>query len=342
MQLSDFDFHLPRDLIAQRPAEPRESAGLLYVGSQLQDCRIRDLPELLRPDDLLVFNDTRVIPARLFGRRDQVQVEVTLHRQTETGTWCAFARPGKRLREGQEVIFDDDLSARILHKLDDGELELEFSLSGTAFFTALEEKGHMPLPPYIHRQSGSDARDRQDYQTSFARERGAVAAPTAGLHFTESLLGEIAERGIETAWVTLHVGAGTFLPVKAENIEDHRMHLEYGRLSRETADRVNRAQASGRRIVAVGTTALRLLESATAEDETVSPFDGETGIFIYPGYRFRCVDVLMTNFHLPKSTLFMLVCAFAGTERMKAAYAHAIEQDYRFFSYGDSTLLERV
>lgn len=200
----------------------------------------------------------------------------------------------------------------------------------------------MPLPPYIQREAGSDARDKHDYQTAFAREPGAVAAPTAGLHFTEALLERLAARGIETAWVTLHVGAGTFLPVKVETIEEHRMHLEYGRLSPETAEKVNQARASGRRIVAVGTTALRLLETAAAEDGTLSPFDGETGIFIYPGYRFRCVDTLMTNFHLPKSTLFMLVCAFAGTERMKAAYAHAVAQGYRFFSYGDSTLLERA
>ncbi|MFC4351084.1 tRNA preQ1(34) S-adenosylmethionine ribosyltransferase-isomerase QueA [Fodinicurvata halophila] len=341
MQLSDFDFHLPRELIAQRPVEPRESARLLYVGNELADYRVHDLPDLLRPNDLLVFNDTRVIPARLFGHRDQVQIEVTLHRQTADGRWRAFARPGKRLREGQRIIFDKDLSAHILHKLEDGELELDFSLSGAEFLAVLERKGHMPLPPYIQREAGSDTRDRQDYQTAFAREPGAVAAPTAGLHFTESLLDRLAARGIGTAWVTLHVGAGTFLPVKVENIEEHRMHLEYGRLSPETAERVNQARASGRRVVAVGTTALRLLETAAAEDGTLNPFDGETGIFIYPGYRFRCVDMLMTNFHLPKSTLFMLVCAFAGTERMKAAYAHAVAQGYRFFSYGDSTLLER-
>lgn len=342
MQLSDFDFHLPRELIAQRPAEPRESARLLYVGNELADYRVRDLPELLRPDDLLVFNDTRVIPARLFGYRDQVKVEVTLHRQTADGRWRAFARPGKRLREGQQIIFDEDLSAHILHKLEDGELELEFSLSGMEFLAALESKGHMPLPPYIQREAGSDNQDKHDYQTAFAREPGAVAAPTAGLHFTEALLDSLAARGIETAWVTLHVGAGTFLPVKVENIEEHRMHLEYGRLSLETAEKVNQARASGRRVVAIGTTALRLLETAAEEDGTLSPFDGETGIFIYPGYRFRCVDMLMTNFHLPKSTLFMLVCAFAGTERMQAAYAHAVAQGYRFFSYGDSTLLERA
>lgn len=342
MQLSDFDFELPRELIAQRPAEPRESARLLYVGTKITDHQVRDLPDLLRSDDLLVFNDTRVIPARLYGKRDQVRVEVTLHRQTDTGNWRAFARPGKRLREGQEILFGDTLSARILRKLEEGEIELSFSLSGPAFWAALESLGHMPLPPYIQRPEGSDARDHQDYQTAYAREPGAVAAPTAGLHFTDALLERIKACGIETAWVTLHVGAGTFLPVKVESIEEHRMHLEYGRLSQQTADQVNQARATGRRVVAVGTTALRLLETSAADDGTLSPFDGETGIFIYPGYRFRCVDALITNFHLPKSTLFMLVCAFSGTERMKAAYAHAIEQGYRFFSYGDSSLLERA
>ncbi|WP_026986182.1 tRNA preQ1(34) S-adenosylmethionine ribosyltransferase-isomerase QueA [Fodinicurvata fenggangensis] len=342
MQLSDFDFDLPRELIAQRPADPREDARLLHVGAELMDYHVRDLPNLLRPDDLLVFNDTRVIPARLYGKRDQVRVEVTLHRQTENGNWRAFARPGKRLREGQEIMFGDNLSARVLHKLEEGEIELNFSRSGADFLAALESLGHMPLPPYIQRPEGSDARDHQDYQTAYAREPGAVAAPTAGLHFTDALLERISDRGVETAWVTLHVGAGTFLPVKVEKIEEHRMHLEYGRLSQHTASQVNRARAAGRRVVAVGTTALRLLETAASEDGKLQPFDGETGIFIYPGYRFRCVDALITNFHLPKSTLFMLVCAFAGTERMKAAYAHAVEQGYRFFSYGDSSLLERA
>ena len=350
MRVDDFDFALPKDRIAQSPARPRDSARLLHVGAEPADRTVRDLPALLRPGDLLVMNDTRVIPARLRGTRQaargEARIELTLHRQVtgedEARTrWLAFARPGKRLRSGDIVRCPGLPAATVLEKRSGGEVLLAFDVGAASLLSALEAAGEMPLPPYIARTAVCRD-DRADYQTVYARERGAVAAPTAGLHFTEDLLGVLAGRGIGHAFVTLHVGAGTFLPVKAEWVADHRMHAETGTVTTETARRINAARAGGGRIVAVGTTSLRLLESCADEDGTVRPFAGETDIFIVPGTPIRSADLLLTNFHLPRSTLFMLVCAFAGTARMKAAYDHAVERGYRFYSYGDACLLERA
>jgi S-adenosylmethionine:tRNA ribosyltransferase-isomerase len=340
MRVDLFDFPLPRDLIADRPAEPRESARLLAVGRTLADRLVADLPLLLRAGDLLVFNDTKVIPARLVGRRGAASVEVTLHKEeASAGTWRAFAKNARRLRPGDRVDFAPDLEAEVLRR-EGGEVELRFSLAGPDFRAALERYGTMPLPPYIARPRGGDPRDRADYQTIFAAKEGAVAAPTAGLHFTPALMEGLAAAGIEWLTLTLHVGAGTFLPVTAADTQDHRMHAETGFLDAATAARLNAAREAGRRIVAGGTTALRLLESAADASGRLHPFAGETRLFITPGYRFKAVDLLFTNFHLPRSTLFMLVAAFAGLERMKKAYAHAVAARYRFFSYGDACLLE--
>lgn len=339
MRVDLFDFELPRELIADRPAEPREAARLLVVGKTLEDRHVRDLPRLLRPGDLLVFNDTKVLPARLVGRRGEATVEITLHKETAQGTWRALARNARRLRPGDRIVFAPDLEGEVAAR-EGGEIALRFNLVGPAFRAALERCGAMPLPPYIARPRGGDPRDRSDYQTIFAAKEGAVAAPTAGLHFTPALLEALAAGGIEWLTLTLHVGAGTFLPVKVEDTEQHVMHAETGFLDEATAERLGAARAAGRRIVAVGTTALRLLESAADESGRIRPFAGETRLFITPGYRFKAVDLLFTNFHLPRSTLFMLVAAFAGLERIKKAYAHAIEARYRFFSYGDACLLE--
>ena len=343
MQTDDFDFDLPRDLIADRPARPRDSARLLNVGPDLADTQVRELPALLQPGDVLVFNDTRVIPARLFGHRGTAKVEVTLHKPVaETPpTWRAFARPAKKLRPGDRIDFDASLAANVVDKFDGGEVELRFQGETGDLLAALDRVGVMPLPPYIASARPADEADRSDYQTVFADKPGAVAAPTAGLHFTPELLDRLLARGIRQATVTLHVGAGTFLPVKAEDPREHPMHSEYGEIDAATAETINAARAAGGRVVAVGTTALRLLESAADTEGTLHPFTGETDIFILPGYRFRIIDLLFTNFHLPRSTLFMLVCAFAGTERMQAAYAHAKATGYRFYSYGDATLLSR-
>ncbi|MBO9557168.1 MAG: tRNA preQ1(34) S-adenosylmethionine ribosyltransferase-isomerase QueA [Caulobacter sp.] len=363
MRLSDFDFHLPDEAIALRPAEPRDSARLLVVrpGEALEDRIVRELPDFLRPGDALVFNDTRVIPARLIGRRaaretgggdgSPVAVEATLHKRVTPDRWIAFMRPGKRLKEGDRIAFGHDadracqlgmLDATVVAKHEGGEIELAFDLSGVDLDLAVAAHGEMPLPPYIAARRAEDDRDRADYQTVYAREDGSVAAPTAGLHFTPQLLEALKEKGVGLHFVTLHVGAGTFLPVKTDVIAEHRMHAEFGEVTAEIADALNAVRAAGGRIVCVGTTSLRLLESATGEDGVVRPFADETAIFITPGYRFRAADVLMTNFHLPKSTLFMLVSAFAGRETMKAAYAHAIETGYRFYSYGDGSLLFRA
>ncbi|WP_448190046.1 tRNA preQ1(34) S-adenosylmethionine ribosyltransferase-isomerase QueA [Azospirillum sp. sgz301742] len=341
MKTADFDFELPQDRIATHPARPRDSARLLVVGEALSDRIVRELPDLLRPGDLLVYNDTRVIPARLTGTRGVVKVEVTLHKREGEDAWAAFAKPGKRLKIGDTIGFAEGFSAVVEDKREGGEVRLRFNVGGAALFAKLHEHGFMPLPPYIHRD-GPDPQDQDDYQTVFARHEGAVAAPTAGLHFTPDLLAALEAKGIARVPVTLHVGAGTFLPVKVEDIADHKMHAEYGEVSAATAEAVNATRAAGGRIVAVGTTALRLLESAASEDGRLAPFAAETEIFITPGYRFRIVDALLTNFHLPCSTLFMLVCAFAGMERMKAAYAHAIASGYRFYSYGDTSLLVRA
>ena len=351
MKTADFDFDLPDDRIALRPAEPRDSARLLVVkGGTLEDRIVRDLPDFLRPGDALVFNDTRVIPARLSGVRERVgsegetltvAVEATLHHRDAPDVWSAFMKPGKRLKAGDRVTFQS-LTATVAAKSEDGLVTLRFDLAGPALDDAIRAVGVMPLPPYIAARRPEDERDLSDYQTMFAQLDGSVAAPTAGLHFTPALMEALRVRGVSTHALTLHVGAGTFLPVKADDTADHRMHSEWGVVSTDTAAALNAVRAAGGRIVCVGTTSLRLLESATTPEGEILPFQGDTAIFITPGYRFRAVDVLMTNFHLPKSTLFMLVSAFAGLETMKAAYAHAVAGGYRFYSYGDGSLLFRA
>ena len=338
MRVDDFDFPLPRQLIAERPCEPRDRARLLVVTEALADHAVSDLPRLLRRGDVMVFNDTRVIPARLAGRRGAAAVEATLHRDLGGGQWRAFVKGARRLKPGDRIAFADDFAATVLTKHQEGDLTLAFDREGEDFAAALARHGTMPLPPYIKR-GGGDARDARDYQTIFARSDGAVAAPTAGLHFTERLLAALDEAGIGRETVTLHVGAGTFLPVKVADTQAHHMHSEWGAIDNATADRLNAARRAGGRIVACGTTSLRLLESAADAAGRIAPFAGETALFITPGYRFRAVDLMFTNFHLPRSTLFMLVAAFAGLDRMQRAYAHAIEARYRFFSYGDACLL---
>ncbi len=346
MRVDDFDFDLPRSLIAMHPVEPRDAARLLVVApDQRSDRAIADLPKLLRRGDIMVFNDTRVIPARLTGRRGLARVEITLHRRLADDTWLAFAKGARRLHPGERVDFapatDECFGAEVVAKSATGEVTLRFDRDGAALRAALQRHGAMPLPPYIKR-AAAEPRDASDYQTIFAVKEGAVAAPTAGLHFTERLLSALDAAGIERALVTLHVGAGTFLPVKVEDTRDHRMHSETGIIEAATAERINAARQRGGRAVAVGTTSLRLLESAAAADGTIAPFAGDTDIFITPGYRFRAVDILLTNFHLPRSTLFMLAAAFAGLEQMKGAYEHAKRTGYRFFSYGDACLLTRA
>ena len=345
MRSDDFDFDLPRKSIAQHPASPRDAARLLVVGDGLrddglQDRGVRDLPALLRPGDVLVVNDTRVIPARLFGRRGTANIEVTLTEpDAPAGGWRALARPAKRLKPGDRIDFGAGLAATVTDKGERGEIGLAFEQEGVAFAAALERVGAMPLPPYIRRARGGSDRDRDDYQTVFAARDGAVAAPTAGLHFTPESLAALEARGVVRVAVTLHVGAGTFLPVTAADPRDHRMHAEWGEITPGAAAAVNAARAKGGRVVALGSTALRLLETAADDRGDLHPFTGKTDIFILPGYRFRTVDLMLTNFHLPRSTLFMLVCAFAGTARMKRAYAHAVQAGYRFYSYGDACLL---
>ena len=342
MRLDDFDFDLPRELIADHPCEPREAARLLVIplSGELEDRRIADLPELLRPSDLLVFNDTKVIPARLEGRRGEATIEITLHRDLGGGAWRAFAKGARRLKSGDNIVFARNFAACVTEKHPEGDVTLRFDLEAAPFREALARHGVMPLPPYIKRRRGGDPRDRTDYQTMFARADGAVAAPTAGLHFTRSLLDALNERRIGWTMLTLHVGPGTFLPVKTADPREHKMHAEWGMLSADTAEHIAAARRGGGRIVAVGTTSLRLLESAAAENGEVRPFAGETRLFILPGYRFRAIDILLTNFHLPRSTLLMLVAAFAGLDRIKSAYAHAVASGYRFFSYGDACLIE--
>ncbi len=355
MRVDLFDFELPEERIALRPAEPRELARLLFVAPQgLQDRLVSDLPKFLRPGDVLVVNDARVIPAQLFGWRERAgiraRIDATLHKREDDSHWRAFVRPAKKLKIGETVVFggpEDSaacqmgaLSAKAVAK-NDGELLLAFNLSGPALDDAIQAHGHMPLPPYIAARRPEDARDAKDYQTLFAEKSGAVAAPTAGLHFTDNLVAAARAAGARIEKVTLLVGAGTFLPVKAQDTANHVMHSEWGEIDAATAARLNAARAVGGRIVAVGTTSLRILESAADASGRIKPFAGDTDIFITPGYDFRAVDVLMTNFHLPRSTLFMLVCAFAGVDSMKAAYAHAIEAKYRFYSYGDACLLLR-
>lgn len=342
MRLADFDYDLPRELIADRPAEPRDSARLLYIPAAggLADRQIADLPDLLRPDDLLVFNDTKVIPARLVGRRGQATVEVTLTGDGGGGRWQAYAKGARRLHPGERIDFAEGFAAEIVAKSPEGDVTLRFNMPPAELRAALDRHGAMPLPPYIKRPRGGVPSDRGDYQTMFARTEGAVAAPTAGLHFTPPLIERLAARGIGWATVTLHVGPGTFLPVKVGDPRDHPMHAEWGTVPADVAARIAETRARGGRIVAVGTTSLRLLESAAAETGTVVPFLGDTRLFILPGYRFRAIDMLLTNFHLPRSTLVMLVAALAGLDRIKSAYAHAVAARYRFFSYGDACLIE--
>ena len=339
MRVDLFDFDLPADRIASRPAVPRESARLLHVKSTgLADHDVGTLPRLLKRGDIMVFNDTRVVPARLLGRRGAVPVEFLLHKRQTLETWQGFAKPAKRLKPGQILEFPGGLEAEVVSR--DGPLvTAKFNYAGPDLMAKLVEVGHVPLPPYIQR--ADDAQDRADYQTVYAAREGAIAAPTAGLHFTPEMLASLDAAGILRVHVTLHVGAGTFLPVTADDTAEHKMHAEWGEVSAAAADAINAARAAGGRVVAVGTTALRLLESAAAPDGTISPFSGDTAIFITPGVPIKTTDLLMTNFHLPRSTLYMLVCAFAGMETMRDAYAHAIASGYRFYSYGDASLLER-
>jgi S-adenosylmethionine:tRNA ribosyltransferase-isomerase len=353
MRVDEFDFTLPDKNIALRPAEPRDSARMLVLSGDdgQEDSGVNALPDFLRQGDILVFNNTRVIPAQLEGRRHRggntSRVSLTLHMRMGADRWLAFARPAKRIAAGDRLEFGEGSNACLLGKLeatvlergDDGEALIGFDLSGAAMDDALAAVGHVPLPPYIASKRKEDERDRTDYQTIFAEHDGAVAAPTAGLHFTQELLSKLDSMGVQRAFVTLHVGAGTFLPVKADDTKDHRIHAETGHIDEKTAGRINAARKAGGRLIAVGTTSLRLLESAADADGIIQPWSGPTDIFITPGYRFRAIDGLMTNFHLPRSTLFMLVSAMMGLERMQAAYGHAIDSGYRFYSYGDASLL---
>lgn len=346
MRVDLFDFDLPEERIALRPVSPRHSARQLIVNhperdsGSLVDSTVFDFPGLLNDRDLIVFNDTKVLPSYLFARRGEMTTEVNLHKRESPIEWLAFAKKTKRLNVGDILVFGEGaLTATITEKHEGGELRLLFDVRAGELEELLAKVGMMPLPPYIASKRAVDEHDADDYQTMFAREEGAVAAPTASLHFTPELMAAIESRGIKTAKVTLHVGAGTFLPVKADDTNDHKMHSEWGSVSEDVAALINETHKQGGRVLAVGTTVLRILETASSDDGITHPFSGDTSIFITPGYKFRCVDILMTNFHLPKSTLFMLVCAFAGTKTMKAAYEHAISNNYRFYSYGDSGLL---
>jgi S-adenosylmethionine:tRNA ribosyltransferase-isomerase len=357
MRVDIFDFELDRDLIAKQPAEPRDHSRLLDMSDEnrIVDRHFYDLPEILQKGDLLVFNDTKVIPARLYGARGEAKVEVTLYHPVDGKIWWSFIKNAKRLHVGDEVFFytdeispeESDFSAVVCQKDEEDGVRIEFTCSPDQLAAMLEKYGSMPLPPYIKRdrpQSGLWNRynDKENYQTVYALHEGAVAAPTAGLHFTPEVLNALDQKGVERVFLTLHVGAGTFLPVKTEDTADHKMHAEYGQITADAAAKINRAKREGRRIIAVGTTSVRLLETVADDNGFVKPFAGETNIFITPGYRFKVIDMIITNFHLPKSTLFMLICAIAGTERMKEGYKHAIEQKYRFYSYGDSSILKCI
>ena len=347
MKLSDFDFDLPDGLIATRPVKPRSAARMLVAnGSEITDAHVRDLVDWLRPGDRLILNDTKVIPARLSGLRHRsgdagqtsARIEVTLLDPGRDGQWRALVKPLKKVRDGETIVFSDDLSAEVLSR-SDGQALLRFNLSGDDFDAALAQAGAMPLPPYIAAKRAADAQDKTDYQAVFARNPGAVAAPTASLHFDAPLLDALDRLGVQFTHVTLHVGAGTFLPVKVEDVTSHKMHAEWGQVSPEAAAQIAATRAAGHRVIPVGTTALRLIESAAAATGEIAPWEGETDIFIYPGFEFRVTDALMTNFHLPRSTLMMLVSALMGNEAIRQIYAHAVAQDYRFFSYGDASLL---
>lgn len=348
MLVADFDFHLPEDRIALRPMVPREAARLLNIDGPKawRELTVADLPSLLNPGDMLIVNDTKVLPTQLKGTRERdgqtAGFEATLIKSIDGQTWQAFLKPGKRIRVGDSLRFGDGLTATATDKDEDGVYDLRFDQSPADIISGLHRLGRMPLPPYIRSKRPEDAQDLADYQTVFARHEGSVAAPTAGLHFTPELFDILAQKGVLTEQVTLHVGAGTFLPVKVDDTRDHRMHAEFGIITPEAAARMNTVRQSGGRLICVGTTSLRLLESACDEHRVIHPFVAETAIFITPGVKVRSADALLTNFHLPKSTLFMLVCAFAGTETMKAAYAHAIDSGYRFFSYGDACFLPNL
>lgn len=358
MQVDIFDFDLDRSLIAAQPANPRDTSRLLdlSIEGQISDRHFYDLPDILRPGDLLVFNDTKVIPARLYGARGEAKVEVTLYRPVDGIKWWAFIKNAKRLHPGDKVSFytDDitpeqsDFYAEVLEKKDDDGVLIKFGCASETLAPNLQKYGLMPLPPYIKRDKPTQGgiwdkyNDKENYQTIYAHYEGAVAAPTAGLHFTPRVFEALEQKGIEKVFITLHVGAGTFLPVKTEDTKDHKMHAEYGEITPEACEIINRAKSEGRRIIAVGTTSLRLLESAADDNGILHPFAGSTDIFITPGYKFKMIDMIITNFHLPKSTLFMLICAIAGTGRMKEAYRHAIENKYRFYSYGDSSIIKCV
>ena len=358
MRVEIFDFELPKELIANQPVSPRDHSRLLDLSEEgkINDRHFYDLPDLLEEGDVLVFNDTKVIPARLFGARGEALVELTLYRPIDGIRWMAFIKNAKRLKSGDEIKFytdkisaeNSDFSAQVIEKQGEEGVLISFNCPPQDLAAKLEQFGFMPLPPYIKRDRPSadsiwyKFNDKENYQTVYAKHEGAVAAPTAGLHFTDDVLKKLRDKGVKEVFLTLHVGAGTFLPVKTEDTKDHKMHAEYGHISEEAAAIINKAKQNGKRVIAVGTTSLRLLESAADEKGVLHTFTGETDIFITPGYKFKMIDMLVTNFHLPKSTLFMLVCAVAGTERMKEAYAHAIKEKYRFYSYGDSSILKCV
>lgn len=357
MRVDIFDFELDKDLIAKKPANPRDSSRLLDLSeeNQIVDRHFYDLPKILRPDDVMVFNDTKVIPARLYGKRGEALVEVTLYHPDDGICWWSFIKNSKRLHPGDVIRFynadiaadESDFAAEVVQKDSEDGVLIKFDCAPDVLGHQLEKYGAMPLPPYIKRDKPlpglwNPYNDKEDYQTVYAKHEGAVAAPTAGLHFTDRLLKEIDNMGVTRVFLTLHVGAGTFLPVKSDDTENHKMHAEYGVISPQACEIINKAKREGRRIIAVGTTSVRLLESAADESGVLHPFCGETDIFITPGYKFRIIDMIVTNFHLPKSTLFMLICAIGGTERMKQAYKHAVEQKYRFYSYGDSSILKCI
>lgn len=357
MQVDIFDFELDRSLIADKPASPRDTSRLLDLsdGEHIKDRHFYDLPDILQKGDILVFNDTKVIPARLYGAHNEAKVEVTLYHPIDGLSWMSFIKNAKRLHQGDTIAFytdeispqDSSFTAEVIAKHGEDGVELRFNCDAKDLGTYLEQYGSMPLPPYIKRDKPTSGlwnkyNDKEDYQTIYAKHEGAVAAPTAGLHFTDQVFEALEKKGIEKVFLTLHVGAGTFLPVKVADTKDHHMHAEYGLITPAACDKINQAKKEGRRIIAVGTTSLRLLESAADEQGILRPFTGETDIFITPGYKFKIIDMIITNFHLPKSTLFMLICAIAGIDTMKKAYKHAMDEKYRFYSYGDSSILKCV
>ena len=343
MKTDIFTFDMPMELIANEPANPRDSSKLLHLtpSGKTEHFRVSDLANLLKKGDILVFNDTKVIPARLLGTKGLAQFEITLFKQLNLSDWETLIKNSRRLKINDIITFNSDFSAKVLNKKEDGPVVLQFNKSGAELMAALHETGFMPLPPYIKREKGGRTTDKENYQTIYAKNEGAVAAPTAGLHFTPELFKKLEEKGVEKLFVTLHVGGGTFLPVKVDDTDNHKMHAEFGVLTKQVADKINQAKKEGRRIISVGTTSLRLLESAADENGELQPFEKETSIFITPGYKFKVIDAMFTNFHLSGSTLFMLVCAFAGIDTMKQTYKTAIKNGYRFFSYGDACFLEK-